>query len=346
MKIITKDIKFLLFKARKIGINNKTDLFITFILLVGVFATLTNFLNWIFFHANWEVVSRNLNLYIIGTYPKALSWRPFLWISIIILLSFTTLLKKLNYIKKRFIYICWLLIIPLGIYLLAGGINIIPISTNFWGGLSLTLILTFISIIIALPIGILLALGRQSNLLIIKKITSLYIDCMRSVPLIAILFFGQLLTPLLLPVGMEINRVIRAIFSFSIFVSAYISEDIRGGLQSVPQNQIEAAKVLGLNKYQINKFIVLPQALIIAIPALTNQAIGLLQNTSLMAILGLVELLGISRSILANPQFIGSHLEVYVWLALIYWLVCTIIALLAKKIERHFSKSLNFQGDL
>ena len=157
---------------------------------------------------------------------------------------------------------------------------------------------------------------------------------MRSIPLISVLFFGQLLIPLFLPLGIEIDRVWRAIFAFSFFVSAYIAEDIRGGLQSIPLSQIEAAKSLGLNQLQIIRFILIPQSLRLALPALTNQTIGLFQNTSLMSILGLVELLGIGRSILANPEFIGQYIEVYVWLACVYWLICTIMAIVARNLEK------------
>ena len=160
---------------------------------------------------------------------------------------------------------------------------------------------------------------------------------MRAIPLIAVLFFGQLLIPLFLPVGIEIDRVWRAIFAFSLFVSAYIAEDIRGGLQSIPNTQTEAANSLGLNQHQIIRFILIPQALRIALPALTNQSIGLFQNTSLMAILGLVELLGVGRSILANPEFIGQYIEVYIWLACVYWSVCTIMAILARHLEKRMT---------
>ena len=165
---------------------------------------------------------------------------------------------------------------------------------------------------------------------------------MRAVPLIAVLFFGQLLIPLFLPVGIEIERVWRAIIAFTLFVSAYIAEDIRGGLQSIPKNQIESAKSLGLNKFQINIFILIPQALRVALPAITNQLIGLFQNTSLMSILGLMELLGVSRSILANPEFIGQYIEVYIWLASVYWLFCTTMAFVSKKLEQKMTINKGF----
>tara|TARA_B100000700_G_scaffold330048_1_gene454346 strand:- start:1132 stop:1839 length:708 start_codon:yes stop_codon:yes gene_type:complete len=227
-----------------------------------------------------------------------------------------------------------MLIPPSGIYLIAGGTGLTAISSLKWGGLTLTLILTIYSSYIALPIGIILAIGRQSNFRILSKICITYIDLIRSIPLIAVLFFGQLLIPLFLPDFIEINRVTRAIFAFGLFASAYVAEDVRGGIQSIPVTQIEAAEALGLSSTDIMLSIILPQALKISIPALTNQAVGLLQNTSLISILGLTELLGISRGILANPKYIGNYLEVYLWLALLYWIFCTIIAFAFRNIEK------------
>ena len=135
-----------------------------------------------------------------------------------------------------------------------------------------------------------------------------------------------------------------AVFAFTLFVSAYIAEDIRGGIQSIPKTQREAADSLGLNQFQITRLIVIPQALRIALPALTNQSIGLFQNTSLMAILGLVELLGVGRSVLANPEFIGRYMEVYIWLASVYWLFCTFMAILGRHLEQRMrlSNKINF----
>jgi general L-amino acid transport system permease protein len=196
------------------------------------------------------------------------------------------------------------------------------------------LLLTLASGFLALPLGVGLAIGRTSKLGLVTMLCRIYIDLMRAVPLIAVLFFGQLLLPLFLPVEIEINRVLRAVLAFALFAAAYVAEDVRGGLQSIPSTQAEAAAALGLSAPLTMRLIILPQALRIAVPALTNQAVGLLQNTSLMAILGLIELLGISRSLLANPEYIGRHLEVYVWLAGVYWLLCSGMALLAKRIER------------
>ena len=290
-------------------------------------------LHWLLHGADWSVVTSNLPLYGVGSYPADQRWRPLVWITGLIVLTLLTLVGPRQGGWRKGLPIAWLAMAPLGLWFLAGGLGLMPVGTSDWGGLSLTLLLTIGSGLLALPLGVLLALGRRSALPVLRWSSVAYIELMRAVPLIAVLFFGQLLIPLFLPPGFEINRVLRAVLAFALFASAYIAEDVRGGLQAIPPTQQEAAQVLGLSPRQILQLVVLPQALRIALPSLTNQAVGLLQNTSLMAILGLVELLGISTSLLANPAFIGRYLEVYLWLAAVYWLACTAMALLARHLE-------------
>ena len=290
-------------------------------------------LHWLLLAADWRVVVSNLPLYAVGSYPVDQRWRPLLWIIALVVLIGLTLLGPRRGPLQRWLPLIWLAMAPLGLWLVAGGLVLEPVGTRDWGGFTLTLLLTFGSGLLALPIGVMLALGRRSRLPVLRLSSTAYIELMRAVPLIAVLFFGQLLIPLFLPPGLEINRVLRAVLAFAFFAAAYIAEDVRGGLQAIPPTQREAAAVLGLSEWQSLQLVVLPQALRIALPSLTNQAVGLLQNTSLMAILGLVELLGISRSLLANPVFIGRFLEVYLWLAAVYWLACTAMALLARHLE-------------
>ena len=335
MKILSNYIN----NIKRIAFSSFCDTCITIciISLISICSCLV--FRWLFFEADWDVVIDNFSLFSFGSYPSSQQWRPSLWLFHLLTITAITLFAPKSNLIEKLLPIFWISIIPSGIYLLSGGLGLLPVASRYWGGLTLTIFLMVCSSAIAFPFGIILAIGRQSNLPLIQYLSSIYIDALRAIPLITILFFGQLLIPLFLPLGFEINRVLRAVLAFSLFVSAYVAEDIRGGLQSIPNNQIEAAKTLGLSKFQINKFIVLPQALTIALPSLSNQAIGLLQNTSLMAILGLVELLGISRSILANPQFIGRYLEVYVWIAGVYWLICSIMALIARHIEHKMNRA-------
>ena len=313
--------------------NRWLDRLITLVLLALLGWGGTTLVHWLVIGADWSVVTTNLPLYALGSYPPDQRWRPLVWISALILLILFTLLGPRHGVLRRALPVVWIGMAPVGLWLLAGGLGLLPVATRDWGGLSLTLLLTAGSGLLALPLGVLLALGRRSDLPVLRMSSTAYIELMRAVPLIAVLFFGQLLIPLFLPPGLEINRVLRAVLAFALFAAAYIAEDVRGGLQAIPPTQREAAAVLGLSPVQTLQLVVLPQAMRIALPALTNQAVGLLQNTSLMAILGLVELLGISRSLLANPSFIGRYLEVYIWLAAVYWLACTAMALLARHLE-------------
>ncbi len=295
-------------------------------------------LNWLLFVANWTVVTRNIHLYIFGSYPVIHQWRPLIWVGLIISTTLLTLFKQNFSLIRKYIPFLWISIIPIGLVLHAGGLGLHPVPTRYWGGLSLTILLTICSGGIALPLGIILALGRRSKMAIVNVPCRLYVELIRAIPLIAVLFFGQLLIPLFLPIDIELNRVFRAIIAFTLFSAAYIAEDIRSGLQSIPKTQKEAANALGLSNRQVMQFILLPQGLRIALPALTNQAIGLLQNTSLMAILGLVELLGITRSLLANPEFIGRYLEAYIWLGFVYWFVCTGMAIISSRLEKELTQ--------
>jgi general L-amino acid transport system permease protein len=313
--------------------NRWLDRWLTLMLLVLLGWAGWSCLHWLWHGADWTVVVTNLPLYAVGSYPEAERWRPLLCIVAVVVLIVITLLGPRLGGWRRSLPLLWSAMAPLGIWLLAGGLGLSPVGTQSWGGFSLTLLLTAGSGLLALPLGVLLALGRRSDLPVLRGGSTAYIELMRAIPLIAVLFFGQLLIPLFLPPGVEINRVLRAVVAFALFAAAYIAEDVRGGLQAIPPTQREAAAVLGLSPRQSLQLVVLPQALRVALPSLTNQAVGLLQNTSLMAILGLVELLGISRSLLANPAFIGRYLEVYIWLAAVYWLACTAMALLARHLE-------------
>ena len=313
--------------------NRWLDRWLTLMLLALLGWAGWSCLHWLWHGADWTVVVTNLPLYAVGSYPEVERWRPLLCIVAVVVLIVITLLGPRLGGWRRSLPLLWSAMAPLGIWLLAGGLGLSPVGTQSWGGFSLTLLLTAGSGLLALPLGVLLALGRRSDLPVLRGGSTAYIELMRAIPLIAVLFFGQLLIPLFLPPGVEINRVLRAVVAFALFAAAYIAEDVRGGLQAIPPTQREAAAVLGLSPRQSLQLVVLPQALRVALPALTNQAVGLLQNTSLMAILGLVELLGISRSLLANPAFIGRYLEVYIWLAAVYWLACTAMALLARHLE-------------
>lgn len=217
------------------------------------------------------------------------------------------------------------------------GISLSPVSTNDWGGLVLTLLMAVSGISLCFPLGVILALGRRSSLPVVKWMSIAYIELIRGVPLIAILFMGQVMIPLFLPEGMRPDRVLRAVIGLTIFSSAYLAENVRAGLQAVPRGQQEAAASMGLNTPLTLGLIVLPQALKVAIPAIVGQFISLFQDTTLLAIVGLAELLGISRSILANPNYLGRYAEVYLFIGIIYWFFCYAMSLGSRKIEERLN---------
>ncbi|WP_445248765.1 amino acid ABC transporter permease [Microcoleus sp. OTE_8_concoct_300] len=229
----------------------------------------------------------------------------------------------------------WALSFPIILWLIKGGLGLTEVSTNDWGGLVLTLFLAVISIVLSFPLGVLLALGRQSSLPVVRLLSTLYIEIIRGLPLIGILFLGQVMLQLFLPPEYpKLDRVIRAIAGLTLFSAAYLAENVRGGLQAVPRGQIEAARSMGLNTPLLTILIVLPQALRTVIPAIGGQFIGLFMDTSLLSLFGMLELVGISRAVLANPSYIGRYAEVYLFIGIIYWIFCYSMSLASRKIER------------
>jgi general L-amino acid transport system permease protein len=222
-------------------------------------------------------------------------------------------------------------------WLIAGGLGLVPVATGDWGGLMLTVFMAVVSILLCFPLGILLALGRQSPLPVIRGLSVGVIEVVRGVPLIALLFVGSNMIPLFLPAGIRPNLVTRAIIGLTLFSAAYLAENVRGGLQSIPRGQSEAANALGLNSGLTTALIVLPQALKVSIPAIVGQFISLLQDTTLVSILGLFDLLGISRTILANPQFIGRYAEAYIFIGIIYWVFCYAMSIGSRRIEKQLN---------
>ncbi|HSA99281.1 MAG TPA: amino acid ABC transporter permease [Anaerolineales bacterium] len=217
----------------------------------------------------------------------------------------------------------WLLYFPLIFLLIAGSKSIAslpPVESNLWGGLLLTLLLTIVGNFGALPLGILLALGRRSKLPIIRYFSIGYIEIIRGVPLVTILYMAAVLLPYFLPIDVRPGQVLRAMIGFIMFEAAYQAENVRGGLQAIDRGQYEAAHAVGLNGAQTTVLIILPQALRAVIPALFNSFISLFKDTSLVAIIGLFDVVRVARSILAQPEWLGTHREVFLFAFMIYWL--------------------------
>ena len=219
--------------------------------------------------------------------------------------------------------IAWFLYFPLVFFLIAGTPYIAtlpPVQSTLWGGLLLTLLLTIVGNLGALPLGILLALGRRSKLPVIRYFSIGYIEVIRGVPLITILYMAAVLLPYFLPLDVRPDQVVRAMIGFILFEAAYQAENVRGGLQAIDRGQYEAAHALGLNGVQTTTLIILPQALRAVIPALFNSFISLFKDTSLVAIIGLFDVVRIARTILAQSEWLGTHREVFLFAFVIYWL--------------------------
>jgi len=240
----------------------------------------------------------------------------------------------------RWVVFGWVIYFPLVIVLVSGfggeGSVLPLVPTNLWGGLLLTLLLSVVGIVFSFPLGVLLALGRQSGLPAVRALSVTYIEVLRGVPLVTVLFMAQLMLPLFLP-GVTIDRVVRAMAGIVLFSAAYLAENVRGGLQAIPRGQYEAARALGLNTWKMMLLIILPQALKIVIPVLVGQFIALFKDTSLVVIVGLLELMGIAKAVLAQPDFLGLQAEVYLFVALVYAVFCYLMSNLSQRLERRLN---------
>ena len=234
---------------------------------------------------------------------------------------------------RRWLPLIWPLLYLLGMVLISGGLGLTSVSPSEWGGLLLTLLEASFAILLCFPLGILLALGRRSELPLLRWGSVLYIEFIRGAPLITLLFLGQNILGFLLPGGLAPDRVWRAAWVLTFFAAAYVAEAVRSGLASLPRGQMEAARSLGLPVHQALIHVVLPQALRVALPATVGQFITLLQDTTLLSLIGLLDLLGTARTVMANPAFLGRNAEVYLVLAVLFWCCCAALGLGSRALE-------------
>ncbi|MDG2007470.1 MAG: amino acid ABC transporter permease, partial [Alphaproteobacteria bacterium] len=248
--------------------------------------------------ACWAIIHVRFYQFMYGFYPAAEVWRVNL---VFFLLPFALVAIFFDKVPFRKYLLYFTLVFPfIAFYLLYGGPSLTTVGTNKWGGLLVTLFLGVTGIALAFPLSIALALGRRSNMPIISLICVIFIEFIRGVPLITLLFTANVMLPLFLPEGVSPDNLLRALVAVTLFQSAYMAEAIRGGLQAIPRGQIEAAQSMGLTYWQSTRKIVLPQALRISIPPIVNTSIGLFKDTSLVLIIGLFDLLGIGRAALAD----------------------------------------------
>ena len=323
----------------------KKNLFSTWydaLLTVGsvgfVAAVLYGLTNWALNTARWGVVTTNIKVFMVGRYPYDQIWR--VWASVglfIVMVVVTLVIRKLdNPRARRAVTIAWVVVLFLTLILLKGvGETIIPsVPVAIWSGLMLTLALGIVGILASFPIGIGLALGRRSSLPVIKVFCTVYIEVIRGVPLITVLFMALLLLPLFLPPSLRLDNVLRAMVGMTLFSAAYVAENVRGGLQAIPKGQYEAGRAVGLNEALVMALIVLPQALRAMIPAIVGQFISLYKDTSLVVIVGLLDLLGIAKAVTGQTEWIGLQKEVFAFAGMIYFITCSVMSYASRRLER------------
>jgi general L-amino acid transport system permease protein len=282
--------------------------------------------------ACWSVVTKNLRFMLFGFYPWDEQWRPVLSIGILIGLFYYT--RDRRHWKRRLGYFWVAGIVTMGV-LMHGGIFGLPVvETTQWSGICLTLLLSLFGLTAAYPLGVILALGRRSRMPAIKSISVVYIELIRGVPLISMLFMSSVMFPLFLPEGITVDKILRAQVAIIMFTAAYIAEVVRGGLQGISRGQYEAAESLGLDYYLTMRLIILPQALRIVIPPSVGILISAFKDTSLVVIIGLFDLMKTTQVTLANPEWMGFSTEAFIFIAILYFMGCFSMTNFSRDLEK------------
>jgi general L-amino acid transport system permease protein len=286
--------------------------------------------------ACWAYVGNRFLQFMFGSYPRDELWRPLLVVILFVGLLIPFLMPKAP--RKGLNALLLLIALPVVAYfLLLGGVFGLPhVETSLWGGLMVTLIISFIGIVVSLPFGILLALGRRSQMPILKTVCVVFIELIRGVPLITVLFMASVLLPLFLTPGTHFDKFLRALVGVSIFASAYMAEVIRGGLQAIPKGQYEGADSLGLNYFHKMTFIILPQAIKLVIPGIVNTFIGMFKDTSLVTIISMYDLLGIVKASFGDSgwQTPVTPLTGLIFAGFVFWIFCFGMSRYSAFIER------------
>ncbi|MCW5731535.1 MAG: amino acid ABC transporter permease [Alphaproteobacteria bacterium] len=281
--------------------------------------------------ACWAFVYEKHRLILFGLYPFEEHWRPMLVVVIFLAMIGLSCLRRFWTVWLALYWIVALTAV--GILMWGGVLGLTYVENEKWGGLPLTLILSVFGIAFAFPLSILLALGRRSNMPAIKALCVIYIELIRGVPLISLLFMASVMLPLFLPTGVNFDKLLRAQIAIILFAAAYLAEVVRGGLQALPKGQYEAADALGLAYWQKTGLIILPQALKLVIPPLVNTFIGIFKDTSLVVIIGLFDLLNSLKASLVDPAWPGFSAEGYIAVSLIYFALCYFMSKYSQALE-------------
>jgi len=330
--------------------NFNAALSVSIILLI-IFA-FPPLLNWLIFDANisgdtkeactgsgacWVYIKIWFNRFMYGMYPNAEQWRVNItFIAVLVFMSagFFVPTRLKNYLSLYYTLLLPIISFALIYYIISGGsFGLVWVETGAWGGLSLTFMVSFFSLIFCFPIGMMLALGRRSNLPIVKYSSLSFIEFWRGVPLITVLFMSAVMFPLFLPEGTYIDKLIRVVVAITLFEAAYTAEVIRGGLQALPRGQYDAAKSLGMGYWRMHVFVILPQALKLVIPGIANTFLALIKDTPLIFVVGLLELVGMLNLAKTNPEWLGFSMEGYVFAGIIFWIICYSMSKYSQKLE-------------
>jgi general L-amino acid transport system permease protein len=282
--------------------------------------------------ACWAFVREKFWFSIFGLYPYEERWRPATMITILVAM---VVLSTIRRFWNRWLMLGWLVAAPVMWVLMQGGVFGLPfVQTRQWGGLTITGIIAVYGLALGYPLAILLALGRRSDLALVRWFSTAVIECVRGVPLISLLFMAAIMLPLFMPQGVTVDRLVRVLVAYTLFTAAYMAEVVRGGLQAMPRGQYEAADAIGLSFWQKMRLVILPQALTITIPAQVNTFIGLFKDTTLVVVIGVFDFFTTLRAALGDPNWLGFSTEAYVFAAGVYFVLCFAMSRYSQSLER------------
>lgn len=334
--------------------SSKTNAILSLLALYLLYTIIPPLLDWMIFSADfsaktndectreaacWFYIGEKMNLFMYGLYPSEEYWRPNLLLAITLFFMVVVRLLKHQVYKNKVTIALFILYPLIAFFLLYGNnfLNITIVETNKWGGLMLTIVVASVGIVASFPIGILLALGRQSKMKGIQILSVAYIELIRGIPLITILFMGAVMLPLFLTQGVEFDKLLRALIGITMFQTAYIAEVIRGGLQAVPKGQYEAADASGFSFAQKMVFIILPQALKVSIPNIAGSFIALFKDTTLVLIIGIFDMLAIAGLATSDTDWLGRKTEGLVFVAMVIWVLLYLMSHYSKTLEKRFN---------
>ena len=287
--------------------------------------------------ACWAFIGHKLPFILFGLYPATERWRPALATALLLALVAASLIPSL---WRRRLLLAWVAGFAVFLWLMAGGVFLARVPTENWGGFPITAMLTVTGLALGFPLGVLLALGRRSHYAVPRLTSTAIVEVVRGVPLVAVLYLAVLVVPLALSTGVEIDKLALAQGGVAVFAAAYLAEAVRAGLQMVPSRRADAARALGLSWWQATRLVVLPESLRIVIPSFVSIAVGFFQDTSLIVIIGLFDLLNTARLAALDPAWLGFHTEAYVFVGLVYFTISALVSRYGLWIERRLGASI------